>query len=435
MTEKLLQFIWGFGYFNQSALATARGEPLVILVPGTLNRNAGPDFLNAKIRIAGTTLAGTVELHLKTSDWRRHRHETDAAYKNVVLHVVFSHDEKVNDIPVLELSSRISGLLMERYHFFMNTAAGIPCGANIGAVKQLAWEAWKERLLVERLSRKAEAVLQLFNHSNHHWEETFWWVLARAFGGKINGDAFEAVARSIPVGLLAKHRASVHQLEALLLGQAGLLAGEFEDEYPKRLQREYGFLKIKYNLSLQTAPVAFLRMRPVAFPTVRLAQLAVLLQQSSHLFSTITEAENLVQIRSGFAVTANDFWHSHYTLGQASAYKKKALGNDAIDHIIINTVAPVLFAYGLYHNSSKQKDKALRWLEETAPENNRITREFLSIGIENGTAYDSQALIELKNQYCSNKRCLECSVGNYLLREAAADYLRLSSKEQQSFQG
>lgn len=424
MTEKLLQFIWGFGYFNKAALDTTDGESIAILFPGTLNHNSGPDFINAKIRIGDTTLAGNVELHLKTSDWRRHRHESDAAYKNVVLHVVFAHDEKVNNIPVLQLSSRISTLLMERYDFFMNTATCIPCGANISTIKELTWKGWKERLLVERLSRKAAAVLQLFETSNRHWEETFWWMLARAVGGKVNGDAFEAIARSIPINLLAKHKPSLPQLEALLLGQAGLLADDFDDEYPKLLQREYSFLKTKYNLQPAAVKVQFLRMRPVAFPTVRLAQLAALLQQSTHLFSKILEAENLHDVKPLFNVTANDFWHYHYTLKQASAFKKKTLGEDAVANIIINTVAPVLFAHGLYHNADKQKDKALRWLEETPAEVNNITREFAALGIGAETAYDSQALIELKNGYCSEKRCLECSVGNFLLREAAAVYQR-----------
>lgn len=422
MTEKLLQFIWSFGYFNKSSLATADGEPLAILFPGTLNKNGGPDFQTAKIKIGNIAFAGSVELHLKTSDWRRHRHEGDAAYKNVVLHVVFQHDEKVNGIPVLDLSSRISTLLLERYNFFMNTVSAIPCGANIQGVKELTWKAWKERLLVERLSRKAAAALGLFEQSNHHWEETFWWMLARPFGGKVNGDAFESIARSIPVNLLAKHKASVHQLEALLLGQAGLLNEDFEDGYPRLLQREYAFLGKKYNLQPATVNVQFLRMRPVAFPTVRLAQLAVLLQHSTHLFSKILEAERLEELIPLFNVAANDFWHYHYTLKQASAFKKKTLGDDTVNGIIINTVAPVLFAHGLYHRSDGQKEKALRWLEETPPEANSITKEFLRLGIDARTAYDSQALIELKNEYCSRKRCLECSVGNYLLREAAVVY-------------
>jgi hypothetical protein len=238
MTEKLLQFIWGFGYFNKLNLTTVKGEPLQVLFPGKLNKNQGPDYSSAKIRFGNTTLAGNVELHLKTSDWVKHRHQSDANYKNVILHVVYEHDADVNNIPVCELSPRISTLLLHRYESFMNNASFIPCGANILTVKDLTWKAWKERLLAERLSRKAEHVLNLFEASNRHWEETFWWMLARAFGGKINGDSLEAVARSIPVNLLAKHKTSLPQIESLLFGQANLLNDDFEEEYPRLLQRE-----------------------------------------------------------------------------------------------------------------------------------------------------------------------------------------------------
>lgn len=429
MTEKLLQFIWAFGYFNKAYLTSIEGESLTILFPGSLNKNQGPDFTSAKIRIGETVFAGNVELHLKTSDWLKHGHENDANYKNIILHVVFEHDVEVNNIPVLELSSRISTLLLNRYASFMQNASSIPCATGITGVKDLVWESWKERLLVERLSRKAEHVLQLFEASNRHWEETLWWMLARAFGSKINGDAFEAMARSVPVNLLAKHKGSIHQIEALLFGQAGLLGEEFQEEFPKMLQREYAFLKKKYGLQTLTVPVLFLRMRPGSFPTVRLAQLAMLVFQSSHLFSCILEAKNLSEIQKIFAVTANDFWHYHYTFRHSSSFKKKTLGVDAANGLMINTVVPVLFAYGLYHNSENHKDKAMRWLEELPAEWNGVTKEFSSMGIANNSAYDSQSLLELKNEYCTERRCLDCSVGNYLLREAATDYERADRKQ------
>lgn len=422
LTEKLLHFIWGFGYYNKEGLATVEGESLTVLAAGTLNKNQGPDFGAARIRIGNTVMAGTVELHLKTSDWKKHRHDTDDHYRNVILHVVFDHDAPVNDVPVLELSSRVSTLLLERYASFLSRAEFIPCAGSIATIRELTWVSWKERLLVERFQRKAERVLTLFNQSSRHWEETFWWLLARAFGSKINGDSFEAVARSLPVALLAKHRHSLHQLEALLLGQAGLLNDAFEDAYPKLLQREYAFLQKKYNLQPVAVPVLFLRMRPGNFPTVRLAQLAFLLQQSSHLFSKILEAEKPDEIRALFFVTANDFWHYHYTFQEATAFKKKTVGGEMASAILINTVVPVLFAYGLYHKTDAQRDKALRWLAETAPETNSITNGFQRCGIAGRSAYDTQALLELKNSYCAEKRCLDCSVGNWILREAAQSY-------------
>ena len=422
MTEKLLQFIWQFGYYNKSNLFTTDGEPLDIIFPGTLNKNQGPDFTTAKIKLGNTILAGTIELHTHTSEWKKHKHDSDEKYRNVVLHVVFHHDEKVNDIPVLELSNGVSKLLLERYAYLMENASFIPCSASIQQINDLVFASWKERLLVERLTRKSAHVLQLFDQSNHHWEETFWWMLARNFGSKINSDAFEAIAQSIPINILAKHKSSIHQLEALLFGQANLLDDNFDEEYPKLLQREYRFLQKKYGLQPASTPVLFLRMRPGNFPTIRLAQLAMLIYQTTHLFSKILETEKLAEIKNLFAIAANDFWHYHYTFKQASGFKKKILGAETINNLIINTLVPVLFSYGIYHKKENFKMKALRWLEEIPAESNSITNEFVKSGIKNSSAYDSQSLIELKNEYCSAKRCLECSVGNNLLREAAHAY-------------
>lgn len=414
--EALLQFIWQFQYFNRSALQTVQGEAVQVLHPGMLNRDQGPDFTAAKVRIGDTLLAGSVELHLKTSDWLRHRHEDDPQYKNVILHVVYENDKKVNDLPVLELQPRISNLLLEQYRDLMKNTGFIPCQRSIGQVKPLVWLAWKERLLVERLSRKAGHILQLVEQSKQHWEEVFWWMLARTFGMKVNADAFEAVARTVPVTILAKHKHQLIQLEALLLGQAGLLIGNFEEEYPRLLQREYGFLNSKYKLAPMHQPVIFLRMRPVNFPSLRLAQLASLVHASAHLFSKILEASELNELRACFHITANDYWHYHYRLDQHSGYKEKRLGTMMIDHIFINTVVPVLFAYGLYHKNQSVRDKALQWLQQLRPETNQIIKRFAAANIFTASAYDSQALIELKNEYCTHKKCLSCAVGNALLK-------------------
>ncbi|HUR66187.1 MAG TPA: DUF2851 family protein, partial [Chitinophagaceae bacterium] len=317
---------------------------------------------------------------------------------------------------VLELKGRVSGLLLQRYEELMNSSYFIPCEKIIHTVKDIAWKSWKERLLAERLIRKAKVVEGLLEQTNYHWEETFWWVLAKNFGATVNATAFEAIARSVPVKLMAKHRSQIHQLEALLLGQAGLLNGSFEEDYPQLLQKEYQFLRDKYKLTPIHHPIHFLRMRPGNFPTIRLAQLAILLQHSQSLFSKTREISYAKDIHRLFDVTANDYWHYHYRFDEASAFKKKNLGKGMIDTLIINTVCPVLFAYGTYHGEQAYKDKAVKWLEETAAENNNITKGFQQLGIENKNASDSQALIELKNEYCGNKRCLECGVGNALLR-------------------
>ncbi|MGQ0739426.1 MAG: DUF2851 family protein [Bacteroidota bacterium] len=420
MTERLLHFIWQFQYFSRNELATTAGEPVQIYFPGQYNTNQGPDFSGAKIKIGKTTWAGTVELHVQTSDWKKHKHQADKNYGNVVLHVVWMNDtepdEVPNKVPVLELNGRVSKILLQRYEQLMNSSSFIPCEKMINTVKDITWRSWKDRLLAERMMRKSATVESYLAENNYHWEQSFWWLLAKNFGARVNAAAFEEMARSIPVNLLAKHKSQIHQLEALLLGQAGLLEGKHTDDYPKLLLREYKFLKEKYKLKPIHQPVHFLRMRPGNFPTIRLAQLAALIQNSAHLFSKLKETALIKDVKNLFDVTANDYWHYHYSFGEASSFKKKNLGAAMIDNIIINTIAPVLFAYGSYHNEEKYKDKALRWLEKTAAENNSITKGFGQLGIENKNAFDSQALIELKNEYCNEKRCLECGVGNALLK-------------------
>jgi hypothetical protein len=421
ITEKLLHFLWQFQHFNRTELTTVAGEPVSIVFPGQYNTNQGPDFSDAKIKIDKTTWAGSVELHIKTSDWDKHKHQTDKNYNNVILHVVWEDDTSTssvlkNELPVLELKDRVSKLLLQRYEELMNASSFIPCEKSITNVKDITWKSWKDRLLVERLLRKSAIVETYLGQNKNHWEETFWWLLARNFGFKVNADAFEAIARSLNMNLLGKHKNQVQQLEALLLGQAGLLEIPFEEGYPKLLKREYKFLKDKYNLKPIHHPIHFLRMRPGNFPSIRLAQLAMLINGSANLFSRIKNTAEVKVLRQWFDVTANDYWHYHYRLDDESVFRKKRLGDSMIDNLIINTVAPVLFAYGNYHDENKFKERAVKWLEETAAESNNIVKDFRLLGLEVKNAFDSQGLIELKNEYCDMRRCLECGVGNALLK-------------------
>jgi hypothetical protein len=415
MTEKLLQYIWQFQYFNRDSLTTIPGDVVEIIHPGILNVNQGPDFLNARIKIGNTVFAGSVELHLKTSDWHKHGHHKDKNYNNVILHVVLENDQQ-SELPVLELQHRISQLMLNKYEQLMNNSSFIPCSNAIGQLKDITWASWKERLLAERLLRKSQKVFDLLQQTNYHWEETFWWMLARSFGGKLNADAFEEVAKTIPVNLLAKHKLQIHQLEGLLLGQAGFLHEKHEEDYPKLLWREYNFLKKKYNLQQVHTPMHFLRMRPANFPTVRLAQLAMIIQKSSHMLAKILKANDVDEVKNWLSVTANDYWHYHYRFDEESSFSPKKTGSDFIDVIIINTIIPMVFAYGVYHKDESSKEKAIKWLEKIKGEKNYIIKGFGNIGVKSITAFDSQALLELKNEYCSNKRCLTCAVGNYLLK-------------------
>lgn len=417
MTERLLQYIWQFQYFNKAAMTTAEGELLQVIHPGFHNTNQGPDFIDAKIKIDHTVWAGSIELHINASNWKDHKHDGDSNYKNVVLHVVWQHDVNLHlSFSTLVLEDKVPKFLLAKYDELMKAGSFIPCEKNIQQVNTLTWTSWKERLLVERLQHRSAMVFELAGKTNHHWEELFWWMLAKNFGVKVNSNAFEKIAQSIPIKVLAKHKNQVQQLEALLLGQAGLLEKDFSEKYPQLLQKEYRFLKNKYQLPKVEAPLFFLRMRPANFPSLRLAQLAMLVHSSVHLFSSVKESSDLATIKKLINVTANDYWHYHYILDDPTAYKKKNTGAQMIDNILINTILPVLFAYGMYHKENHYKEIALQWLGEISPEKNAVTKRFALLGVENKNACDSQALLQLKKDYCDKKRCLDCAIGNKLLK-------------------
>ncbi|MEO6403975.1 MAG: DUF2851 family protein [Ferruginibacter sp.] len=417
MTEQLLQYIWQFQHYNINQLSTTDGQLITIVHPGTLNTNQGPDFLNAKINIAGTLWAGSVELHLFSSQWKTHNHGNDKNYKNVILHVVWQEDEKLDvAFPTLILQDRISMILLNKYGDMMGNPAFVPCYKHLPSIRSITLTSWKERLLVERLQTKASYIHSLLLQNNFHWEETFWWMISRNFGITLNSEAFEAIARSIPINILAKHKQQIIQLEAILFGQAGLLEKKFTEDYPVLLKKEYQFLQKKYSLRVAGVNLLFMRMRPANFPTIRLAQLSALVMQSQHLFSTILESRSITEIESLLAVTANDYWHYHYNFEDEASFKPKVLGRQMIHNIIINTIVPMLFTHGFYNNNEATKNKALMWLEQVSAEQNYITKGFVKLGIQNKSAFDSQALIQMKNEYCNQKRCLQCAVGNLILK-------------------
>jgi hypothetical protein len=396
MKEKLLQYIWQFQFFNKNGLATTDGEPIKIIHHGNFNINQGADFSEARIKIGTTTWAGNVELHTRSSEWNLHHHSSDKNYGNIILHVVWQHDKEIKDIngntlATLELNNRISKLLLDKYELIMNTSSFIPCERQAHHIEQLALHHWKQRLLAERLEQKSGIVIQHLKNNNFHWEETFWWMLAGNFGIKINAAAFEKIAMSIPVGLLSKHRNRLLQLEALLFGQAGLLDQvSMYDGYPLQLQKEYNFLKKKYSLQKPLVQLYFLRMRPANFPSIRLAQLAMLVHKSSHLLSAILEEPSVEQVKKMLDVTAGEYWDGHYVFDESSTFKKKTLGEDMINNILINTIVPVLFTYGLYHGHQHQKDKAIGWLENIAAEKNNITRGFDALQFISNIYFDYQ---------------------------------------------
>jgi len=421
MTERLLQYIWQFGYFNITELLTTSGDELQLLDRGTYNTNQGPDFQHAKARVNGQLWVGSIELHLKASDWFRHLHDGDANYSNVILHVVWDNDDERlqrSGIPALELNGRVARLLLQQYEAWQRNGRFIPCGDHIARVEGLVWTAWSERLLIERLQCRSKRIRELQAANGYDWNETFWCMLAGNFGLMINRDAFEAMARSVPVKILMRHRASIHQVEALLFGQAGLLNNDFTGNYPKMLQKEYAHLRKKYRLNGIHQRMQFLRMRPAAFPTVRIAELSMLVHVSGDKFGSIADVSDLNAVERMLHVTASDYWHCHYLFDEAAVYHPKSAGAQLVNSIMVNTIAPFVYAYGEYRGDERHISRAVAWMHELAAEQNATINGFKALGVEAHSAACSQALLELKTNYCDRRRCLDCAVGAGILKPA-----------------
>lgn len=421
MTEDFLQFVWEQRLFNAENLVTISGEKLEVLETGMRNFDAGPDFFNARIRIEDTVWAGNIEIHKNSSDWLRHHHGDDKAYDNIILHVVQNFDRQVlrisgEEIPTLVLPFPLH--LLSNYRQLVESNTWIPCQNKFRMMDGYLLKIGLNRLMVERLEDKTGEIVQRLGQNNNDWNETFYQFLARNFGFKTNAVPFELLAKSLPQSIPGKHKDSLFQLEALFFGQSGLLHEVlFGDDYFLKLRDEYDFLAKKYGLKpLASHLWKFLRLRPVNFPTVRLAQFAALFHHSSGLFSRIIETPSLNEIRRLFDVQASEYWTYHYKFNIPAEESPKHLGETAADGLIINTLIPVLFVYGENTGKYFLKDRALEWLDKLPAEENSIIAGWSKLGIEAVSAFESQALIQLKNRYCDHKRCLHCHVGTRLIR-------------------
>ncbi len=425
MREELLHFIWRFRYFNQHELTTEAGETVWIHATGEPNVHQGPDFLRARISIGGILQEGPVELHVRTSDWHRHAHAGDIHYREVVLHVVWENDleDSPGGLSVLVLGHRTSKLLLGRYRQWMDCRSFIPCERRLPAVDAATRTAWLQQLLWRRLQHRAIFIRSCLEDNRQHWEQTTWLLMARSLGQPVNTAAFEAIGRSLPVRLLSRQGAQQARLEALLLGQAGLLVREFTEEYPRALQQEYRFCKVKYGLSVNRLPLSFLRMRPAHFPAVRLVQLAGLLNRSTSWFGNIRDAHSPRDLAALLDVTVTGFWDDHYQLASPHAHgsprspaaRPKRMGEVMMTSLVINAFVPLLFAYGWLRGLPAYQENALRWLEEMGPEDNTIIAGWRRLGVPVTNAAVSQALLELKISYCNGRKCLDCSIGRHLL--------------------
>lgn len=424
MKEAFLHYVWQFQYFDKRDLATVEGEPIQVIQPGLLNTHSGPDFSNAKVRIGPMSWAGTVEMHLKSSDWVAHNHETDKAYENVILHVVWHDDQPVchddgTRLPTLELKGRIPEALVSQYRKLVSSGFDIPCAQSLPAVPEIVKASMLDRTLIERLELKSLESVRCREANNGDWEETAYQLLARNFGFKVNGDPFHQLARHLPYKVLRKHIDHPFQVEALLFGMAGFLKEKIGDDYHRGLMKEYKILGAKYLLTqdeLHSSQWKFLRMRPANFPTLRLAQFSALITARTSLFSALMESDDSNSLTSWMGLSPSAYWTTHYSFGKSTRVGAHAMGQASIENVIINTIAPLWVAYGKHRDEQHFVDRAVRILSELSAEENHITKTWKEAGWEVKNAFDAQALIQLFNSYCIQRQCLNCKIGAVLLK-------------------
>ncbi len=427
MQESFLHYVWQLQYFDKQNLVTAEGDELTVRKPGHANSHAGPDFSEAKIKIGNIDWVGSVEVHIKSSDWNAHNHQADGAYDNVILHVVWQHDKPVlrsdgATIPTLELRQRVAPALLLSYRKLVESAQPIPCERMLPSVNEITRISMLEKALMQRLEKKAEAIAAQLQANKGDWEETTYQTLSRNFGFKVNADPFALLAKALPYKILLKHLNQPVQLEALLFGTAGLLQKEIPDDYFRLLQREYGLLAAKYDLKsvqLKATQWRFLRLRPANFPTLRVAQWVGVLGATANLFSRIKEATALNEVVRLFQAPQGLYWQQHYRFGKPAKAEVPALGEESIHNLIINSVVPLLVAYGQLHDDQPMVDKAVGWLQSIGPEKNRILQAWSACGWDVKNAFDSQGLIELHNAFCVPRLCLHCAIGTSLVKPAS----------------
>ena len=421
MKEDFLHYLWRFKKFDISNLQTFNKEPVTILHSGDYLQLAGPDFFNAQLIIGNQKWAGNVEIHLKSSDWYIHHHEKDEAYENVILHVVWEHDNEIfrqnnTVIPVLEIKNYVSTESIENYQSLLQPKSWIFCEKQLASVDTFVFRNWKERLFFERLERKSKPVEELLIATGFDWEAVLFCLLAKNFGLNTNGEIFLKIASAIPFAVIRKESNEVEKLEALLFGKANLLNDQKEDQYFLSLKKGYHYLTHKYIIEKTIIPpVQFFKHRPDNFPTIRLSQLANLYAGNQHLFSRIINANAVVLLYEIFSVGVTDYWKTHYQFDKESPKKIKLLSKAFIDLIIINTVVPLQFAYAKAQGK-EISENIIEMMGQISPESNAIIDKFKCIGVSVTNAFETQSLLQLKNDYCAKGRCLECAVGLEILK-------------------
>jgi hypothetical protein len=421
MDEAFIQHVWKNRLYDNYQLKLADGTGFEVLSPGMLNTDAGPDFFDVRIKINDTIWAGNAEVHINASDWEKHGHHLDASYDNVVLHVVVNNDKIIkrsNGTEVPAVSLQFSEHLFLKYHELINSRTWIPCGKSLhGADKELI-NCWLQKLTIERLERKTAEIDRLLKMNVNDWEETCYQHIAGVYGLRVNVEPFMRLARSLPFRLMIRQKYSLRQLEALLFGQAGMLEeNNMEDSYYASLKKEYKFLQTKFNLRpVESYTWKYMRLRPANFPTIRIAQFAQLINKTDTLLNKLITMNDIDDFTAFFQTTASEYWDDHYTFNnQISKKKHKKTGSTFIHLVLINAVVPICFVYGCKMGMQDMKDKAIKLLESLPSENNSIIQRWKQTGINVKSAFESQALIQLYREYCKEKKCLHCTIGNKII--------------------
>ncbi|MDZ4839693.1 MAG: DUF2851 family protein [Bacteroidota bacterium] len=418
--EHFLHYLWKTGNFNHTALQTTTGLPITIIHAGHHNHDSGPDFKNAQIQIDNVLWTGNVEIHKTDKEWTEHQHNLDPAYENVILHVVYNHNPKfvLNKTHTLELKHHIAPGTLERYGLLELSNHTIPCRNLVGDVDSIYKNAWLDRMLAERLQNRNISIENFIETEGINWSQLCYELTGRSFGFSTNSDVFQRLTRHIDQKLLRWHHGNQMQIEALLFGCSGLLPLDAQDEYTEQMQKEWKFLKAKYKLNEMAASEwKFSKMRPSNFPSIRIAQFAALISQSQSLFQQIIEAQNLIDISKLLQLNVTKYWQIHYNFYKQSAkVSARQLGTTAIHSIVINAFAPLVFTYGKIKDEPELVHKAIDWLQNLPAEQNNITTEFSQLGMPNKNAAQSQAIIQLYKHYCANKACLNCGIGNKILK-------------------
>lgn len=421
MNELLLSFIWKQRLISPNTFTTDKSK-VYIVYPGLENSNQGPDFLNARVYIDNNLWYGNVEIHVKSSDWFLHCHQLDINFQNVICHVVWICDTDVytsngEKIPTIELSTQILPELINNYQFLMDSRNPIPCAKLISDVHSFIIYDMLESCFVEMLNNKIASLHLNLQQLNNNIDEFSYRTIARAFGFKVNNDPFEETAKALPFSLIRRYINDLELIEALLFGQANLLHDHFSDAYPKNLHINYSFYKKKHSLKPQiSSNWRYLRLHPGNFPCIRIAQFASFLYNNFTGIDIFLSMRKIEQIYDVIIKPINEYWDYHFKFDIQSTYKRKIMGKNSADIIIINAIVPLMYLCGKNRNLSSLSNLAIDIMEQISAEDNKIIRLWRSLNVKPLNAVHSQALIYLKNNYCDKYNCLNCKIGSKIIR-------------------